>query len=504
MSTSHKPGRRRRWLIVLALTTFPVVLVARPAWHLVRTIRGDKSTAEPLSPGVVDDASRLNRTEVAEIWPVPADPHEAERQLVKLLDRAKREGRRVSIAGARHSMGGHTIVPGGIVLDMLSFHQMTLDEKAGMLRVQSGARWSEIIPYLDRRGWSVAVMQSNDSFSVGGSISVNCHGWQHNHAPIASTVESFRLLKADGSIVRCSRGENEELFSLVLGGYGLFGVILDVELHVVPNQRYRVQRVFVPADEYVATFEREVNAAGGAGMVYGRLSVASDRFLEEAILNVFRTAAAPDGRLPALTDPELTRLKRTIFRGSVDSDYGKKLRWEAEKKLQQLLDHKFFSRNQLLNESAEVFANHSAETTDILHEYFVPPAQFNAFLRRLREIIPRHDGDLLNVTVRNILRDDDAFLRYADQDLFALVMLFNQSRLPEGEMRMAEMTRELIAAVLDLGGRYYLPYRLHATQRQFERAYPRARQFFELKRRYDPDILFQNQFYVRYGQPQSP
>jgi hypothetical protein len=56
--------------------------------------------------------------------------------------------------------------------------------------------------------------------------------------------------------------------------------------------------------------------------------------------------------------------------------------------------------------------------------------------------------------------------------------------------------------VLELGGRYYLPYRLHATQRQFEQAYPQAAKFFEHKRQYDPDELFQNQFYVRYGQPQ--
>src|SRR5437660_314829 len=83
-----------------------------------------------------------------------------------------------------------------------------------------------IIPYLDRRRHSVAVMQSDNTFSVGGSLSVNCHGWQFGRPPIASTVESLRLMQADGSIVRCSRTENPELFSLVLGGYGLFGIIL--------------------------------------------------------------------------------------------------------------------------------------------------------------------------------------------------------------------------------------------------------------------------------------
>jgi len=44
-----------------------------------------------------------------------------------------------------------------------------------------------------------------------------------------------------------------------------------------------------------------------------------------------------------------------------------------------------------------------------------------------------------------------------------------------------------------------LPYRLHATPEQFARAYPQSKQFFELKRKYDPEELFQNQFYVKYG-----
>jgi FAD/FMN-containing dehydrogenase len=44
-----------------------------------------------------------------------------------------------------------------------------------------------------------------------------------------------------------------------------------------------------------------------------------------------------------------------------------------------------------------------------------------------------------------------------------------------------------------------LPYRLHATREQFAQAYPQAREFFELKRKYDPDELFDNAFYNTYG-----
>src|SRR5262249_53206696 len=154
----------------------------------------------------------------------------------------------------KHSMGGHVICPDGIVLNMLPLARMELDAPNRLLRVGAGARWSAVIPYLDSHGFSPLVMQSNNDFSIGGPLSVNCHGWQVNQPPIASSVESLRVMRADGEVVRCTRGENTELFSLVLGGYGLFGIILEVELHVVPNERYRPEAEVVSTAQYAVRF----------------------------------------------------------------------------------------------------------------------------------------------------------------------------------------------------------------------------------------------------------
>jgi hypothetical protein len=121
------------------------------------------------------------------------------------------------------------------------------------------------------------------------------------------------------------------------------------------------------------------------------------------------------------------------------------------------------------------------------------------FLDRARAIIPKHHGELLNVTIRNVLEDRDTFLRFADRDVFAFVMLFSQPLSPSADSRMEAMTQELIEAAIESGGRYYLPYRLHATKTQLSRAYPQAAAFFEHKRRYDTEEILQNQFYMRYG-----
>ncbi|MBS0265655.1 MAG: FAD-binding oxidoreductase [Planctomycetes bacterium] len=495
------PRRRKHRRVVVYLAaglTVLGLLCARPLWHVLSTAWNDVNQLEPVPPGFADDVSRMNRTPIVERVAVAADAAEAERQLAELLARAEREHLPVTMAGARHSMGGHTIAPAGIVIDMLPFQQMQYDAERELLHVQAGARWRDIIPYLDRFGRSVAVMQSDNTFTVGGSLSVNCHGWQYGRPPIAATVESLRLMRANGVIVRCSRTEHAELFSLVLGGYGLFGIILDAELRVVPNERYRLEQFLVPVNRALATFEEQVEQRSDAVMVYARIGIVPDRFLDEVILNVFYREAASDGPMPALTDPELVGLRRSLFRGSVGSDYGKELRWAAEARLQPHLSQRHFSRNQLLNEGSDIFQNRTAATTDILHEYFIPRAQVEPFVVELRQIIPRHRCDLLNITVRGINADTDSFLRYADQRMLAFVMLFNQPRTAEADAQMAALTRELIDAALAAGGRYYLPYRLHATPDQFRQAYPQADRFFELKREYDPQDLFQNQFYRKY------
>jgi FAD/FMN-containing dehydrogenase len=495
---SHSLSLRHRLkavlLIPLAATAIALAVAARPTLHLALTAWSDRDQITPLPTGTVDDASRLNQTRM-QIVRVPNDLTTATGVLRNLLQQAKLRGQKVAIAGSRHTMGGQTIYPNGIALEMSGFNRMQLNPATRILTVQSGAKWSEVIPYLNQQGYSVAVMQSNNDFSVGGTMNANAHGWQHDRPPFASTVESFELMLADGRIVHCSRQQTRELFSLVLGGYGLFGIILEVNLRVVPNQLYSAERTVIPSRDYVETYRRAVT--GDVGMAYGRLSIAPDRFLQEAILTTYHRQQMGDRDFP-LTESQ-PGIARTVFRGSVGSDYGKNLRWQLEKLNGGEVGTQV-TRNQILNRPSTLFENYKQAETEILHEYFIPPESLERFLEQCRVIIPQHKADLLNVTVRNVYPDQDSFLRYANQEMFGLVMLFHQQRTAADEVKMQALTQALTEAALAVGGRYYLPYRLHATPSQFHRAYPQAAKFFQLKRKYDPDLVFDNYFYTKYGQ----
>jgi FAD/FMN-containing dehydrogenase len=438
----------------------------------------------------------------AEVVPVAEEPGRAERQLTALVARAAAEGRHVAIAGSRHSMGGHTVLPGAVVLDMTPFRGIALDAPRRIVRAGAGATWADLIPVLDAAGLSVAQMQSNNDFTIGGSISVNAHGWAYGAPPVAASVVSFRLITADGRIVTCSRTENQELFSLALGGYGLFGVILDADLSVVDNETYTaVSRRTLPRD-YASTYVELTKDRDDIGLAYGRLSVAPASFLEEARIVLFVRMPGTAGTRGTLGRAETRRLKRLVFRGAVGSDYGKNLRWTLEKLVGEP-SGRAISRNRVLNEPSAWFANRDPESTEILEEYFVPLERFGAFVEGAREILLRHAPDLLNVTVREVAPDGDTVLRYARGRMLALVLLIHQRRSEIADERTAACERELIDLVLACGGTYYLPYRPHATRAQFLRAYPMAPEFLAAKRRYDPAEVFSNEFCRNFGPPDN-
>ncbi len=92
-------------------------------------------------------------------------------------------------------------------------------------------------------------------------------------------------------------------------------------------------------------------------------------------------------------------------------------------------------------------------------------------------------------------------LAYAPQRRFGLVLYVHQKIDAKSDLRMELFTREMIDAAISRGGTCYLPYRPHATLAQFSKAYPQARMLFEAKQKYDPQGIFENEFYVRYGKP---
>lgn len=448
---------------------------------------------------VLNDASRLNPTPVARHLPLKGGASEGLVEALRSeLKAATREGRPVCVAAARHSMGGQSLSRDGVAVT-LSGDPLDVDTAGQTLRVSAGTRWSQVIRKLDPLGFSPTVMQSNNDFAVGSTYCVNAHGWPAPHGPFGSTVRSARLLLADGTLVECSPTRDPELFALAMGGYGFFGIVVDIDLAITPNLLLAPIVERMPAERFSAAFVKAVETDPTTRMAYGRLSVARSGFFDEALLTVYRPMARQPASLPeAVSTGFLTTVSKDIYRAQVGSETAKRARWFAETRLNPALGSGIATRNSLMNEPASNLASSDRHRTDILHEYFVPPGRFGEFLTACREIIPKAKAEFLNVTLRYVAADTVSVLAYAPTPRIAAVMSFSQEISPEGEVDMMAVTERLIDRVVDLGGTFYLPYRLHARRDQLARGYPRVPEFVERKRHYDPGLLFRNAMWSTY------
>jgi decaprenylphospho-beta-D-ribofuranose 2-oxidase len=453
-------------------------------------------------PLVRSDVARLTPTRVRRVELV----REVE-QLRAVLGEARERRLKLSISGSRHSQGGHTSTAGGIVLDMRGFNRIRdIDPVALTITVESGATWDEVQRAIAPRGLALKVMQSSNIFTVGGTLSANAHGRDIDVTQFVEVVESFRLLLADGRVVSVSRTENPELFSLVIGGYGLYGVILDVTLRVTRDELYEQRAVSMDYAAFPAYFARYIKADSDVVLMLARPSIDPNpaSFLRELVVVTWRRARpGQTGRLELTEEANVWRDK-FFFGLSRRFDWAKSLRWKLQKRVELGSgDARIVSRNNSMRPPLaplELLDYRSRSNTDIIQEYYVPVENFVPFMDQFRDILVAGKMNVLSSTVRYVSPNATPALAYAPRrEAFAVIHMSNVGLDAGDQEHAAAVTRQLVDAAIQHGGTYYLTYQLYPTAEQLDRAYPKAHDAFERKRFYDPEEIFTNQFYDLYG-----
>lgn len=469
--------------------------------------------AEPKSPpipferrgGFTNDASHLNKTAIYGILKAAN-----ENDIRNALQFARDNNLKITCAGQQHSMGGQTFTRGGVALDLRDFNHIQLDKAHKRINLQSGTRWWQLQQLLDKEGLSVKSMQSINIFSVGGTLSVNAHGIDPMPGPVAPTVRSMRIMLSNGEIVKASPTENDELFRHVLGGYGLFGVILDVDLDVVDNEMYARKAVYMNYTDFPKYYKENIEKNGNIGLVFGRLSVAPQSYLRETVIRIYEKTPF-EGSLPALRPAQHNALDRFIINCSKTGSLGRWMRWTLEKYAEPHL-HECIPRNQAMNQKEACLASRNEEMyddmaylenrlrdTDILQEYFVPYDRMPEFVDGLRDVVLRNHANLLNVTIRTVHKDTICALSYAKQDMFGFVLYFNVRFNDKDNEILKQTTSDLVDVAEKVEGTFYLPYQLFYSRGQLQKSYPEIDEFFATKKKYDPSGLFTNKFHEKYG-----
>jgi len=465
-------------IAILVLTTIAIV------WGTART-----RVERPLPPPTVNDITQLNPIVVNRVI-VPTTTEE-------IVDAVRKHQGPIAIGGGRYSMGGQTATEGALHIDLRAFNRIVeFSPSMKSITVQAGARWRQIQEHVDSAGLSVKIMQTYSNFTVGGSLSVNVHGRYVGLGPVILSVKSLKVVLADGRLVEASPSKNPAIFYGVMGGYGGLGVITEATLELADNVKVKRQDRALPIGQYRQYFIQQVRESPAA--VFHNADIYPDDYTSVNAVTYVRTDEPVTVQERLIPADRTYGLNRFVYWIISEWPFGKAFR-------QHLVDPVVFRgepitwRNyEASYDVAELEPNSRKTSTYVLQEYFVPVERFDEFIPRMREVLHRHDVNVINISIRHAKSDPGSLLAWARKEVFAFVLYYKQGTDAEARRKVGTWTRELIDAALSVDGSYYLPYQPHATAEQFVRAYPRAPEFFALKRRLDPTYKFRNKLWDKY------
>lgn len=439
---------------------------------------------------VVNDVTRINPIEVRQVIRPSTT--------LEIVEAVKAHSGPISIGGGRYSMGGQTATPQALQIDMRGFNKiLKLDVENKKITVQAGISWRDIQEVIDKKDLSIKIMQTYSNFTVGGSLSVNAHGRYVGEGPLVRSVDAIKIVLADGREVTASLTENPEIFLSAIGGYGGIGVITEATLNLVPNEKIRRTFKDMNTRQYREFFQK--NIRGNKEAVFHNGDLYPPAFREIKAETWFRTDKPVTIKERLIPKDQTYWLEPDVISSISTIPYGNQIRQKVLEPL--LLNKEVVSwRNR---EASYDVAQLEPTTprllfTYVLQEYFIPVDKFESFVPKMRAVFQKNKVNIVNVSIRHALPDSGTYLAWAPEEVFSFVVYYKQSTSASAQKEVGVWTRDMINQVLAVGGRYYLPYQIHATEKQFRAAYPGYDKFFAVKKKVDPTNKFRNRLWDRY------
>jgi decaprenylphospho-beta-D-ribofuranose 2-oxidase len=402
--------------------------------------------------------------------------------------------------GAGRAYGDAALNDGNRVLDMQRLDRMlAFDPESGLLRCEAGVTLAEIIEVFLRRGYFPTVVPGTQFVTVGGSVAADVHGKSHHRdSSLATHVTSIELMLASGEVKRCSREENPELFWATVGGMGLTGVILEVEMRLRPVESAWFDGEIVMAanlDEAIETFERTERQYGYS--VAWIDSSATGAKLGRSVVNLgnvaTREALPPPLRqqplqVPARFQPSVPFNLPSLTLSPFSIRTFNAAYYAIHRAGPRLFDYQsFFFPLDSIHNSNRVYGPRGF----VQYQCVWPPNESRAGLIETLEAIARWGGGS-PVTVLKKFGAQEGMLSFPMPG-YTLALDFPVTK------GLLEFLDQLDAMVLKRGGRIYLAKDARMKPNAFREMYPNLPRWQEVKRAVDPENRLSSSLARRVG-----
>jgi FAD/FMN-containing dehydrogenase len=357
----------------------------------------------------------------------------------------------------------------------------------------------EIITVFGPKGWLPMICPGTKFVTIGGAIANDIHGKAHHiDGSFVNCVISFTILLADGTTVEASRTENSDLFWANFGGLGLLGVILKARLRLRKIETtYFKQKSMVIKNldhmlEALDKYDHDYNysvawidaLAGGSKLGSGVLTLGNAARLDELPerLKTDPLKLHSTGKLavpfffPSFTLNSFTvRILNRVI-AFVQNSPKEFVHYE-----------KFFFPLDAINNWNRGYGKRGF----IQYQFVIPEENGKKNLTEILEMIAGSGcTPFLNVFKR--MGDGQGILSFPFKG-YTLAIDFPVTR------QLLTFTPKLDAKVLAAGGRLYLGKDALLDETTFKAMYPQHTEWLAIKRKYDPNNVFDSNISRRLG-----
>jgi L-gulono-1,4-lactone dehydrogenase len=174
-----------------------------------------------------------------------------EQEIIAAVQAAAQRNLPVRAIGALHSA---TPIPAteGICI-VLDHYKKVVKIAGSLVTVQAGMKLWELNQVLAQQGLALPILGTIVQQTVAGAISTGTHGGSLHHPSLCGSVQSLRLIRADGSSLDLDR--SHPLFNAVVISMGLLGIISTVTFQCVPAFSLQSEVCAMPMELFLQRFD---------------------------------------------------------------------------------------------------------------------------------------------------------------------------------------------------------------------------------------------------------
>ena len=452
----------------------------------------------------------MERWHEHEIWGwgryprVRAECARPERRDELLAAVADRNGHALLAHGLGRSYGDAALIRDGRVVFTRRLDRMlSFDPVSGWLRCEAGVTIQDILETFVPRGFFPPVTPGTQFVTVGGTLACDIHGKNHHVDGCWSDhIRRVELLLGSRKVVVCDRETEPELFWATVGGMGLTGVVLAMDVKLTPIETPFIEMESIRVENLDHFFEVSAESGDYTHTVSWIDCVAKGDAMGRGIFMRGRHATRSQVDARGAPGPSLAKLVEPLLDFPIDAPA-----WLLNRASISLFNEVYFRKHPHGQLDSVVHYEPFFYPLDIArnwnrlygrrgflqYQLVVPPDPRHRAIREVLEAISTTGMASFLAVIKEFGEGAHSGLSFPAPGV-TLALDFANKGQP-----LFDLLERLDAIVMDAGGRVYLGKDARLSRESFQRMYPGWKQWKAVRDHWDPDGVFQSELGRRLG-----